>query len=73
MRRDPWRAKPQGPTGTWVKAEGGKGGENDVGYDGRRKHAARGAERAVEAGGGWVWETPRWTELRVRKGGGEGV
>ena len=42
-------------------------------HDGTCRHVVRGAEQETEAGGGWVWETPRWTELRVRKGGGEGV
>ena len=32
----------------------------------------RGAQgRAVEAGGWWVRETPRWVALRTRRGGGE--
>ena len=32
-----------------MKAEGGNRGANDTGYDKRRRHAAWGAERAVEA------------------------
>ena len=28
------------------------GGANNAGYDGRRRHAAQGAERAAEADGG---------------------
>ena len=64
---------PQVPTGTWVQAKGGNGGENDVGYDGRRRHAARGAELAAEAGGGWVWAASSWTEFRASKVGGERV
>ena len=42
-------------------------GGNDVGYDGRRRHAAQGAERAAEASRGWVWATPRWKELCASK------
>ena len=34
------RRTPQGPTRTWVQAEGGKGGGTDVGNGGRRRHMA---------------------------------
>ena len=60
-----------GLIGTWVQAEGGNGGANDAGYNGRRRHAARGADRAVEAGRGRVWTTFRWKKFRFSKGGGE--
>ena len=52
-----------------MKAKGGNGGANDMGYDGRRRHAAQGTEQAVEYGGKWVWATSRWTAFRARKGG----
>ena len=45
-------------------------GGGDAGNDGSRRHAARGAERAVEAGGVWVWETSKGTTFCARKGDG---
>ena len=43
------------------------GGANNVGHDGRCRHAERDAERYVEAGRAWVRVTSRWTEFRARK------
>ena len=48
-------------------------GENDAGYDGRRRHAAQGTELATKAGRGWLWETSRWAAFRAWEGGGERV
>ena len=35
---------PQGPTGTWAQAEGGKGGRTDAGHSSVSRHTARGEE-----------------------------
>ena len=48
-----------------------RGGRTDAGYDGKCRHAARGPERATEAGGGGVWAMSRWMAFRDRKAGGE--
>ena len=71
--RDPRRANPQGPTGTWVQAEGSNGGGEQRGI--RQQTQARGAERRTSGGGwrGWVWATSRWMAFCAKKGGGERV
>ena len=65
---------PQGLTGTWVQAEGGKGGnalaqvkEADTGMH------CRVQGQAAEAGGWQVSDTPRWAVLCTGRGGGEQV
>ena len=52
LRRQGDRAgkTPKGTTGTWVQAEGGKGGAHWHGNGSRRRHTARGAGTS---GGGW--------------------
>ena len=52
-RRDLRWDNPQGTTGTWVQDKGGNGGANEMGYNGRRRHAAQGADIAAEAGRRW--------------------
>ena len=41
---------PQGLTGIWAQAKGGKRGQTESGHGGRIRHAARGAEANS---GGW--------------------
>ena len=65
---------PPRPTGTWVQAEGGKGGERTGTGTAEDAGTRRGAQgRAAEAGGWQVRETPRWAALCTGRGGGERV
>ena len=50
---------PKGRQGPGWRTRAATGGANDAGYDGRCRHAARGAERAEEAGGGGCGRLPR--------------
>ena len=59
-------------TGTWVQANGGKGGSALS----QEKAADAGTwiedqGQASDTGGGQVWETSRWTALRTGRGGGD--
>ena len=63
---------PQGLTGTWVQAEGGKGGSalsHEMATDAGMRSGENG--RVVEAWGWWVQETSRWVALYTGIGGGE--
>ena len=65
---------PQGPTGTWVQAEGGKGGckpAQEMAADTGTQSEAQG--RAAEADGWQVRATSRWVAFCTCRGGGEWV
>ena len=69
---DPLQANPQGMTGTWVQAEGGKRGIKPSRETAVDAGTRRGEKVRVAEDGGWrVREMSRWAALFTRRGGGE--
>ena len=71
---DPRRANPQGLTGTWAQAKGGKWGGRTVTVTVADRGMWSEVQRqATEADGWWMWAVSRWVDLCTGRGGGDRV